>query len=122
MSSLAVALPLEINSATGFQMIGSIKKLFQQNLKMLVLTKPGERVMEPRFGVGLETYLFENFGQETMAQIDHKIREQASIYMPGIKIQSITFGNTDADSNYLGIQISYSIPGIAVSDLLELTT
>ena len=122
MSSLAVALPLALDSSTGFKMISDIKSLFKQNLKMLVLTKPGERVMEPRFGVGLETYLFENFGQETMAQIDHKIREQASIYMPGIKIQSITFGNTDADSNYLGIQISYSIPGIAVSDLLELTT
>jgi len=122
MSSLAVALPLALDSSTGFKMISDIKSLFKQNLKMLVLTKPGERVMEPRFGVGLETYLFENFGQETMSQIDHKIREQASIYMPGIKIQSITFGNTDADSNYLGIQISYSIPGIAVSDLLELTT
>jgi|TARA_Y100000310_G_scaffold114691_1_gene113217 phage baseplate assembly protein W len=122
MSSLAVGLPLELGSVSGFKMITTIKGLFKQNLKMLILTIPGERVMEPRFGVGLKTYLFENFGQDAMAQIDNKIREQVRIYMPALKIQNIVFGNTDPDNNYLGIQITYSIPNIAATDLLELTT
>jgi len=122
MSSLAVALPLQLDSATGFKMIGGIKKLFQQNLKMLVLTNPGERVMEPRFGVGLKRYLFENFGIDTRTEIEAKIREQVRIYIPAIRIDEILFGNTDPDSNYLGIQIRYSIPNIRVSDFLEITT
>jgi len=121
MSSLAVALPLSISDSTGFKMIDDIKSLFKQNLKMLVLTNPGERVMEPRFGVGIKTFLFENFGQDTTAQIDNKIREQVRIYMPAIQIREILFANTDPDNNYLGIQIRYSIPNIGVSDLLELT-
>ena len=122
MSSLGVALPLALDSSTGFKMITRIKNLFKQNLKMLILTNPGERVMDPGFGVGLKRYLFENFGQDTMAQIDNKIREQVRIYMPAIQIQNIAFGRTDPDNNYLGVQIRYSIPSIGTSDLLELTT
>ncbi|MAG27520.1 hypothetical protein CMI47_18455 [Candidatus Pacearchaeota archaeon] len=122
MSSLGVALPLELDTVNGFHMIRSLKKLFKQNLKMLVLTNPGERVMDPNFGVGLKSYLFENFGQDTTSRIDGKIREQVRIYIPAIRIQNIFFGNTDADQNSLGIQIRYSIPGLSQSDLLEITT
>jgi hypothetical protein len=121
MASLGVALPLELDSGDGFHMLKSIKNLVKQNLKMLILTIPGERVMKPKFGVGLSRYLFENFGHDTMAQIDNSIREQVSIYMPAVIIQNITFGNSNPDNNYLGIGIEYSIPAVGTTDLLELT-
>ena len=122
MASLGVALPLQIDSADGFVMIKSIKRLVKQNLKMLILTKPGERVMAPRFGVGLHAYLFESFNQGTIARIDSKIREQVGIYMPAVKIIDIVFSAPDPDNNYLGIAIEYAIPGIGTKDLLEITT
>ncbi len=78
--------------------------------------------MAPRFGVGLQSYLFENFGQDTMSQIDTAIREQAKIYLPAVQITDISFGRTDPDENYLGVAIHYSIPGIGTRDLLEITT
>ena len=122
MASLTVALPLQLSSVDGFEMIKDIKSMVAQNLKMLVLTIPGERVMAPRFGVGLKTYLFENFSHDTMSKIDAKIREQVKIYMPVVQIQRINFGHRDPDNNYLGIAIEYSIPAIGTTDLLELTT
>jgi|TARA_Y100000296_G_C5011564_1_gene175350 phage baseplate assembly protein W len=122
MASFGVALPLSLDTADGFVMLKDIRNLAKQNLKMLILTLPGERVMKPKFGVGLSRYLFENFGHDTMAQIESKIREQVSIYMPAIQIRSITFGNTDPDNNYLGIAIEYSIDSIGIADLLEITT
>jgi len=122
MSSLGVALPLVIDDADGFRMIRDVRSLAKQNLKMLVMTNPGERVMDPNFGVGIKTYLFENFGQEVMSRIDTKIREQVGIYMPAIQLRNIAFAETDPDSNYLSIAIMYSIPGIGTTDLLEITT
>ena len=122
MASFGVALPLQTDLADGFTMVKNLNTLVKQNLKMLILTIPGERVMEPNFGVGLSRYLFENFGQNTMSQISSKIREQAGIYLPAVEIRNITFGTTDPDSNYLGIAIEYSIPNIGITDLLELTT
>lgn len=121
MNSYSVALPLQRSSLGGFQMITNIKRLIRQNLKMLVLTNPGERVMEPNFGVGLTTFVFNNFHENTMGAIDAKIRQQVSIYMPAISIIEISFGNTDPDNNYLGIMLAYAIPGIGAKDLLEFT-
>jgi hypothetical protein len=122
MASLGVALPLNLDSRDGFQMLKSFKALVKQNLKMIILTNPGERVMEPSFGVGLNQFLFENFGHDTKGQIESKIREQVGIYMPAVQIREITFASTMPDSNYLGIVIEYVIPRIGIKDLLELTT
>ena len=60
MASLSVKLPLKYSSIDGFVMNKSIQRMLQQNLKMLLLTNPGERVMAPTFGVGLKMYLFSN--------------------------------------------------------------
>ena len=121
MSSYAVALPLVLDSSDGYAMLKSIRKLVKQNLKMLILTNPGERVMEPDFGVGLKRYLFENYGTGTEAQIDTKIREQVGKYLPAVTIIRVAFGTTDPDHNFLGISIFYSIPDIGARDLLEFT-
>lgn len=121
MSSLGVKLPLSLDSGDGFTMIKDLKSLIKQNLKMLLLTNPGERVMEPLFGVGINQYLFENFAPNTYAVIDSKIREQVSIYMPMIAIAAVSFDDSDEDRNKLAIRLEYSIPIINIKDLLEFT-
>jgi len=102
-------------------MIKRIKTLVRQNLKMLVLTNPGERVMEPEYGVGIKTFLFENFESDVYARIDNKIREQVAQYMPAVQIKKIQFTNSDPDTNTLSLFLEYSIPQIATDDLLEIT-
>jgi len=50
MASFSVALPLEFDATDGFRMIKEFNSLIRQNLKMILLTDPGERVMDPLFG------------------------------------------------------------------------
>ena len=121
MSSVAVGLPLAIDSINGFRMIKDIKTMVKQNLKMLLLTNPGERVMEPDFGAGINRYLFEYFTDSTYADIDTKVREQVAIYMPALKIGRIAFDVSDQDASKLGFSIEYSVPNIGLKDLLEFT-
>lgn len=121
MASYGVALPLTYDSGDGFTMLKRIQDVIKQNFKMLILTIPGERVMEPDFGVGLKKYLFENFSDSVYAEIDTRIRKQVSIYMPALIIQEIEFASTDQDNNTLAIFISYRIPAIGATDLLEFT-
>ena len=121
MSSLAPKLPLTVDSGDGYTAIKNFKILIKQNFKMLILTNPGERVMEPEFGVGIRQFLFENFQSDVYARIDQRIREQTSIYLPVVAITSIEFGTSNIEDNTLGIRLEYRIPDIAVSDLLEFT-
>ena len=121
MASFSVALPLELDSGDGFVMIKNIKSLVKQNLKMILLTNPGERVMEPNFGVGMQTFLFQNYGSGVEGQISSKIREQVNAYLPVITIIDIAFGITDPDNNHMAFSIMYSIPNINEGDFLEIT-
>ena len=55
------SLPLTYNKTDGpYALLKTIRDVGHQNLKMVILTNPGERVMDPLFGVGISRYLFEN--------------------------------------------------------------
>jgi len=121
MSSLSVKLPITRNTADGFTMIKDFQTLVRQNFKMLVLTSPGERVMEPDFGVGVRSYLFENFNNSVFTEIESAIRKQVSIFLPVIDVRQVEFDSSNPDNNVLGIRIVYDLPDVGITDLLEFT-
>ena len=121
MASIGPKLPLTLDSGDGYTSIKTLKAMIKQNFKMLILTNPGERVMDPEFGVGIRQFLFENFESDVYARIDEKIREQVNIYLPVVVISNLEFGRRGIDDNALAIRVEYSIPDISVIDLLEFT-
>jgi len=121
MASLSIQLPITNNSADGQTMIKTIKKMVNQNLKMLILTNPGERVMEPNFGVGMQQYLFAAPSEGIEGQISQRIRDQVRTYLPNIVLNDLQFGYSQMDENIMGLRIVYSIPAIGLQDLLDLT-
>ena len=121
MSSIGVKLPIQKDSSDGFVTIKSIKEMFNQNLKMLILTIPGERIMDPEFGVGAQQYLFYGFNEGAQIKLDNSIREQVATYLPAIKIIDILFAQADPGSNTLSFRVEYSIPDAGIKDLLEFT-
>ena len=90
----------------------------------MVLTSPGERIMDPEFGVGIRSYLFANNNAQTQGQIDARIRQQAQKYLPYIQIDLIEFNDVapgaNMSENYLSIRISYIIKKLAIVDSLEI--
>jgi hypothetical protein len=121
MASLAIKLPITKDSGDGFTMIKDFQTLIKQNLKMLLLTTRGERVMEPSFGVGLKTYTFSEMRQSTFDDIETSIMKQAAVYLPVIVIKEINFIPDDHDLTGLNVSLRYDIPSINVTDLLEFT-
>ena len=123
MSSFAVSLPLTRDSFDGFTNLKSIQHVVKQNLKMLLLTIPGEKVMtaanDSSYGVGLSTYLFSSNINFMKSEIEQKIKDQVSIYMPIVIIRSIRFTPLQ-DQNSISLTLSYDIPDIGTKDLIEL--
>tara|TARA_R110000824_G_scaffold234189_1_gene422716 strand:- start:908 stop:1318 length:411 start_codon:yes stop_codon:yes gene_type:complete len=119
-NALGVELPLSPSSTDGWQLITSIRPLIRQNLRMIIMTNPGERVMEPLFGVGINSYVFRNFHATTYSEIEFKIKEQVTRYLPAVTIDNIIFDASGQDFNKLYMKISYSVPKISVRDVLEI--
>jgi len=121
MSSLTLKIPIEKDPIDGFQTIKSFNSLVKQNLKMLILTNPGERVMEPTYGVGARAYLFNNFNDGTITALKTKITEQAGFYLPAVVISNILTTEANIDAGTIKLSIEYSIPQLGVSDSIDVT-
>jgi phage baseplate assembly protein W len=129
MSGLTPLLPLALSTTDGtYQLIKSYKRLVQQNFKNLIMTSPGERMMDPFFGVGIRNFLFENDGQLLYSSIEATIEEQVQKYMPFIAILNISFvtptqgGGQGMDNNFLAMQIEYLITPLDTVDNLAITS
>ena len=124
MSGLSIKLPLQRDSADGISLNKNYKELVKQNLKNLLLTVKGERVMLPDFGCGLTTYLFELENISVRSQISSMIQQQVSRYLPFIEIDKMFFGSQvedpNVDANTLKIRIEYRITPLDELDRLDL--
>jgi phage baseplate assembly protein W len=125
MPLLTPKLPLVVDGSTGYRMIDNYTDL-KQNFKNLMLTNPGERMMDPTFGVGITTFLFEIDNPILYEDITSKIREQVNKYLSYIEVQDVIFNSQrlddDIDDNFLSILIKYRITPLDLSDVLEITT
>ena len=120
MPSFSPKLPLTLNPELGYEMNNSLIEVVRQNLKMLMLTSPGERVMIPDFGVGLKRFLFENFTPSLKDSIIERIDEQITLYMPAVLLKEVLFDEADMGNNKLNIAIYYSIPSAGINDSILL--
>jgi len=123
MAGLSPKLPLTLDPADGYALNKDLKELSRQNMKMLILTNPGERMMDPGFGVGIAAYLFENNSPSTYSKIEARIQQQVAKYLPYINLEDIIFRAEDPlnkqEDNFLGLSISYSIKKLGIRDVLE---
>ena len=115
---LTVALPLRLDEADGpYYIHKDMEDLATQHLKMIILTAPGERVMDPKFGVGMRNYLFEQITTSLSETIKTKIKAQVFVYAPFIKILEINV-SANPDIGSLFLKIKYAVPNARiVSDL-----
>jgi len=122
---LSVKLPLRLDPGDGYALTKTYKEMIQQNLKMLVLTCPGERMMDPIFGVGLRNYLFEPNTRAVHGSIESNITSQIGLYMPFLEIVSIDISDSDDDPsvhrNAIHVSLNYKIKPLDSYDVLLLS-
>tara|TARA_Y100000310_G_C20554756_1_gene749947 strand:- start:463 stop:870 length:408 start_codon:yes stop_codon:yes gene_type:complete len=115
--------PLQFDNYVGaYALNTTLKEVIKQNFINLMLTTPGERIMDINFGAGLRRYLFEQKTQNLTGQIASTIRAQVKKYMPFIALGSVAFGDGETLENeqILIIKVDYSIPKIGVTDSVVL--
>ena len=124
-SGLTPKLPLTRGFSNDYLLIDSYRELVKQNVKNLLLTNPGERIMDLNFGVGLSGFLFENDTPALYSEISSRISSQVSLYLPYIQIIDIVFLSNNNDpslpTNFLKVNFSYNIIPLEVTDEIELT-
>lgn len=124
-SGLAAKLPLVFDSTFGpYNLITDFQDLAVQNLKMLVLTNPGERMMDIHFGAGIRRSLFEPRVDRTFDLIKKRIFDQAQRYLPYITIERVDFLQVGEDPddfpNEVKVKIFFRVTALQISSMLEI--
>lgn len=113
-------LPLAYDKKHGpYGLIVDPREEIKQNLLNIVLTNPGERVMDSNFGVGIKGFLFENFTIEVISKIKQRVYNQVAKYLPSVVVNNIDIG-FDEGKNLLNIRLVFFIPVLGIVDNLNI--
>lgn len=93
MVSYNIKFPLrdDVSTNTYFLMSKTTKDAFSSDLLLLLLTQKGERYYEPDYGTDLLKYIFEPNDNLTASEVEQEIKRTVSLYIPALKINSVTF-------------------------------
>tara|TARA_R110000824_G_scaffold8737_4_gene39603 strand:- start:22835 stop:23236 length:402 start_codon:yes stop_codon:yes gene_type:complete len=123
----SAVIPLQINEEDGhYVLTKTLGENTKQNLKNLLLTNPGERVMIPDFGVGISRLLFSNKHASIETMLTARIESQVARYMPWVLINNIDYtkfeaSRESADNNGMDIKIFYTIANIEWHDVITVS-
>jgi len=102
---VGVRFPLDHSQEGFFYKTKTILEQAKANMRNLLLTSLGERVMQPEFGSTLTDVLF-NQGEDVETEIDEAIREAVSNWLPYVIINEI---NMFQEGNQVDVSIDFSV-------------
>lgn len=108
--AIGITLPLTFGENT-FEQSYLTKDQVKSNIKNLLLTKRGERILQPEFGSGLQSLLFEQNVDDLEGRIEDTINESLEQWLPYVTADQINIESTDElrDSNRLNVSIDFRI-------------
>jgi len=122
MEGYSPKLPLVKDTVDGlYSMNKTALESIKQDLKMLLLTNPGERIMNPDYGVGIRQLLFSQNTTSLRSEISSRITNQVRKYMNFVVINNIRFEETEGvETNSLYLVLDYSVPSAGANDTINL--
>ena len=108
--AIGITLPLTFGEST-FEQSFQTKDQIKSNIKNLLLTKRGERILQPQFGSGLQSLLFEQNVDDLEGRIEDTINESLEQWLPYVTAEEIDIESTDElrDNNKINVSIKFKI-------------
>jgi phage baseplate assembly protein W len=113
-----VGVSLPFNNTTGFNSTYTTKDQLRSNILNLFLTKPGERLHQPDFGIDLG--IFEQITDDLVDNLKSHIKNAMNTYFPDVVIKTLQI-LTSEDYNTIFINITYVLPNFAIQDELNVS-
>lgn len=107
---IGLTLPLSFGDNT-FNQSFLTKDQVKSNIKNLLLTKRGERILQPEFGSNLQELLFEQSVDDLETRIEDTITDTLEQWLPYVTAEEIDIESTDSlkDTNTLKVSIKFRI-------------
>jgi phage baseplate assembly protein W len=81
----------------------------KESLRILLMTRPGERVMQPSYGCGLQGMVFETINQSTVTEIKDIVERAVLFFESRITLEEIDIGTEDVLEGRINICLNYTV-------------
>jgi phage baseplate assembly protein W len=88
MGIIGIAFPFQ-RGTTSFPMMRSEDDVIADNIRRILLTRRGERVMRPTAGAGIWDFIFDSVGSVLTARVDHEVRKAIAEGEPRARVLAV---------------------------------
>ncbi len=81
----------------------------RQAIRIVLGTNPGERVMRPDFGAGLDRFVFEPVNPTTIARLRRQVREALILWEPRIDVEDVAVSPQGSPPVVLLVELTYRV-------------
>lgn len=118
---IGILTPVSFSSSNGalFNMSFDVKQQIKDNLKNLILTNKGERLMMTDLGSDLRRLATEYTNEDIVNSAILSISSTVSKYMPFVELENFeTRNESSANGNSIGVvvRVTYSVPSIGATN------
>ncbi len=90
---IGITLPIRLGNNGMFEQSTELFKQVKSNFKNLMMTKKGERLMQPDLGTDLHKILFENITEETLDNAKLTVVESVERWLPFLELTDFQLKN-----------------------------
>ena len=99
----------------------SRNRLISAQIRQIVFTRPGERVMLPRFGVDINGFLFDQVTPDVLEQLRAELADQIDSYVPQAKLIDMSASISENELGAETLTITLLVRDKEQEDNLEIT-
>lgn len=107
--------------ATGKMVWTAGEMSVREAIAIILRTHPGERVMRPDFGCGLDRYLFEPNTISTLRLIQEDVKRALVRWEPRIRLDDVRVESNPGDPRAVDITIYYTLIAMQQREVVGLT-
>jgi len=115
--STAVGVNLPFSGQAVFISNYTTAEATKNNLINFFLTNPGEIPMNPTFGGGLRTFIFEQITTDNLNFLREDINNKISVYFPNVIVNDLLVTG-QSDTNQITVTLKYSVLNTSINDTI----
>jgi uncharacterized protein len=120
--TIATSWPLlPVPDAQGQLHYPSLETSIRQSIEIILRTRPGEQLMRPSFGAGIERFLQEPNTIITRRRIRDEVMDALNQWEPRIVLQEVDVAEVPEQPTHLRVEIFYQIKRTGVAQRLGMT-
>lgn len=101
--------PVQIDKATGHMKTSSYEEDIQEAIRIILMTKKGERVMNPHFGCGIHNFTFAAMNYQTLREMERSVEEALLLWEPRITETKVQVVSDSEKEGTVQITITYVV-------------